>query len=156
MHGKAFPTSMTIVVVPFTALLEETLQYLMRQGISAIGRKHGISAQYTMVFVSVELAIDQHFLGYATPAREQGLLKMVVFDEAHTIIKDANFRKEMNQPTSLIRCSIFGRASSWKRRCYPRCSSSGGPGLAGAGECSQDEAYRCYRTSTKLYVPIFH
>lgn len=96
MQAKAFPRAMTIVVVPFTALLEETLEYCVGQGISAIEWKHGVTSQHTMVLVSAELAVSLEFLGYAQKARLSNLLNMVVFDEVYTILKDAGWRQPMS------------------------------------------------------------
>lgn len=95
MQAKAFPRVMTIVVIPFTALLEETLQYCVGQGISAIEWKHGITSQHAMVLVSAELAVSAEFLGYARKAESSDILNMVIFDEAHTILKDAGWRECM-------------------------------------------------------------
>ena len=57
MYAKVHTTKLIIVVIPYTALLADTMMYCQQQKISTIEWKRGVTSQHNIVLVPVELAV---------------------------------------------------------------------------------------------------
>ncbi len=79
---------MVILVIPFRALLDATLADAHRQGINAIEWEQEVPRFHPLVLVSAEVAVKKDFIGYEQRAREADQLAMLIFDEAHVLVKD--------------------------------------------------------------------
>jgi hypothetical protein len=77
----------TVVVVPYRALIEDLVGRIQKRGIDCIEWKHGESNPAAVVVVSADVAVDTtsngNFLGYANVLSSKGLLRWVVVDESH-------------------------------------------------------------------------
>lgn len=92
---KLNPSSMIVVVVPFTALLASLMQYFRQQGVCAKEWKKGTTQMNSIMLVAAESATSGDFIAYARKATDLGVLELVVFEEAHVIVKDALWREDM-------------------------------------------------------------
>jgi superfamily II DNA helicase RecQ len=102
----------TIVVVPYRALIEDLVGRIQRCGIDCIEWKHGESNPATIVVVSADIAGDTtsngNFLGYANILSSKGLLRRVVVDECHLIFTSSDWRPKlaMLKNLRLLACPI--------------------------------------------------
>ena len=89
----------TVVVVPYRALIEDLVGRLQKRGIDCIEWKHGESSPAAVVVVSADVAgntiSNGNFLGYATMLGGKGLLRRVVVDECHLIITSSDWRPKL-------------------------------------------------------------
>ncbi|KAL9080122.1 MAG: hypothetical protein Q9157_001082 [Trypethelium eluteriae] len=82
----------TVVVVPFRALIGDLLQRLAGAGIEAIEWQYGQTDPAAVVVVSADIAGDDGFLGYARVLQHKQLLRRVVIDECHLIFTASKWR----------------------------------------------------------------
>ena len=87
---------MIVVIVPFTALLASLLRYLGSQGICAQEWRQGTTQTTSVMLVAVENATSGAFIAYARKATDIGRLELMVFEEAHIIVKDVAWRQDMS------------------------------------------------------------
>jgi superfamily II DNA helicase RecQ len=105
-------TGVTVVVVPYRALIADLLDRMQKRGIDCIEWKHGESNPAAVVVVSADLAGDitsnGNFLSYATMLHSKGLLRRVVVDESHLIITSSDWRPKlaMLRNLRLLPCPI--------------------------------------------------
>jgi superfamily II DNA helicase RecQ len=89
----------TVVVVPYRALIEDLVSRLQKRGIDCIEWKHGESSPAAVVIVSADAAGDTmsngNFIGYANMLSGKGLLRRVVVDECHLIITSSDWRPKL-------------------------------------------------------------
>jgi superfamily II DNA helicase RecQ len=89
----------TVVVVPYRALIDDLVDRMQKRGIDCIEWKHGESSPAAVVVVSADAAGDTisngNFLGYANMLSGKGLLRRVVVDECHLIITLSDWRPKL-------------------------------------------------------------
>ena len=89
----------TVVVVPYRALIEHLVEQMQQRGINCIEWKHGESSPAVVVVVSADAAGDttsnSNFLGYASTLSSKGLLRRVVVDKCHLIITSSDWRPKL-------------------------------------------------------------
>ncbi|KAL8679402.1 MAG: hypothetical protein Q9186_004313 [Xanthomendoza sp. 1 TL-2023] len=90
-------TKMVVVVIPYVAVLAQALRVCQSQGISAIEWQDSGEIFYPLVFVCLERGVTTQFSQYMERANEKGYLRMICFDEAHTVITERDFRHDMNR-----------------------------------------------------------
>jgi len=102
----------TVVVVPYRALIEDLVGRIQKCGIDCIEWKHGESNPAAVVVVSADVAGDTisngNFLGYANMLSSKGLLRRVVVDESHLIFTSSDWRPKlaMVKNLRLLPCPI--------------------------------------------------
>ncbi|KAI9882030.1 MAG: hypothetical protein M1823_006233, partial [Watsoniomyces obsoletus] len=89
----------TVVVVPYRALIEDLVSRIQKRGIDCMEWKHGESNPAAVVVVSADVAGDTtsngNFLGYANVLSSKGLLRRVVVDESHLIFTSSDWRPKL-------------------------------------------------------------
>ncbi|KAJ4329600.1 hypothetical protein N0V87_010726, partial [Didymella glomerata] len=89
----------TVVVVPYRALIEDLVDRMQKRGIDCVEWKHGESSPAAVVVVSADAAGDitsnGNFLGYANMLSDKGLLRQVVVDECHLVITLTDWRPNL-------------------------------------------------------------
>jgi superfamily II DNA helicase RecQ len=89
----------TIVVVPYRALIENLVARIRESGIECIEWKHGENNLASVVVVSADLAGDitsnGNFVAYAGLLLQKGLLRRVVVDECHLIFTSSDWRPKL-------------------------------------------------------------
>ena len=89
----------TVVVVPYRALIEDVVDRMQKCGIDCMEWKHGESSPAAVVVVSADAAGDTtsngNFLGYANMLSGKGLLRRVVVDECHLVITSSDWRPKL-------------------------------------------------------------
>jgi superfamily II DNA helicase RecQ len=92
-------TGVTVVVVPYRALIEDLVQRIRGCGVDCIEWKHGESNPASVVVVSADVAGDitsnGNFLGYARVLKGKGLLQRVVIDECHLLFTARHWRANL-------------------------------------------------------------
>lgn len=89
------PGKTTVVVIPYVALMQDTIRGCKSWGVDPLQWKQGETQRSSLVFVAVETAVSPNFQGYLAAMKEENNLSMIVFEEAHTIISEGNFRNKM-------------------------------------------------------------
>ncbi|KAK3045834.1 hypothetical protein LTR09_012628 [Extremus antarcticus] len=84
----------TIVVVPYRQLINETVQDARTAGIECIEWKHDTVDPAAVVIVSAD-KLDDHFFGYASLLASKGLLRRVFVDECHLAITAHSWRRRL-------------------------------------------------------------
>lgn len=86
----------TVVVVPYRALIEDLVKRICEYGVDCIEWKHGNSNPASVVVVSADVVGDitsnGNFLGYARLLKNKGLLQRVVIDECHLLFTSRHWR----------------------------------------------------------------
>jgi superfamily II DNA helicase RecQ len=85
----------TIVVVPFRALVDDLLQRLSRTGIDCLEWTYGEVNAASIVVVSADVAGDWRFLDYASLLVRQQHLRRVVIDECHLAFTSSDYRPKL-------------------------------------------------------------
>ncbi|KAF2624455.1 P-loop containing nucleoside triphosphate hydrolase protein [Macroventuria anomochaeta] len=89
----------TVVVVPYQALIEDLVSRVQRCGIDCIEWRHGKTNPASVVVVSADVAGDTdsngNFLGYARMLDSKGLLRWVVVDECHLTFTSSHWRPKL-------------------------------------------------------------
>ena len=89
----------TVVVVPYRALIEDLVKRICDCGVDCIEWKHGDSNPASVVVVSADVAGDitsnGNFLGYARLLKNKGLLRRVVLDECHLLFTSRHWRENL-------------------------------------------------------------
>ena len=92
-------TGVTVVVVPYRALIEDLVSRIQGYGVDCIEWKHGDSNPASVVVVSADVAGDitsnGNFLGYARLLKNKGLLRRVVVDECHLLFTARHWRANL-------------------------------------------------------------
>ena len=83
----------TVVVVPFRALLNRLLQTAQEAGIDCFEWKRGEVNPAALVFVSADVV--QPFMSYARVMDGKGLLRRVFVDESHLTFTSSNWRAKL-------------------------------------------------------------
>ena len=90
---------MTVVVVPYRALIEDLVSQIRNCGIDCMEWKHGESNPASVLVVSADVAGDitsnGNFLGYARLMKDKGLLQRVVVDECHLLFTARHWRANL-------------------------------------------------------------
>jgi hypothetical protein len=73
----------TIVVVPFRALINKLVETARQAGINSIEWRLGQTDLATLVFISADKIIGGGFLSYAELLKGKGLLRRVFVNECH-------------------------------------------------------------------------
>lgn len=73
----------TIVVVPFRALINNLVETAKRAGIDSMEWRPGESNPASLVFVSADFVSNGGFLSYGTLLRSKGVLRRVFVDKCH-------------------------------------------------------------------------
>lgn len=93
------PYGVTVVVVPYRALINDLVKRIQGCGVDCLEWKHGESNPATVVVVSADVAGDitcnGNFLGYANVLSSKGLLRRVVIDESHLIFTASDWRPKL-------------------------------------------------------------
>jgi superfamily II DNA helicase RecQ len=123
----------SIVVVPFTALMDDLVDRARKSGMDCIrwksgsreeGEQHRPAAK--MVVVSADVASTQQFIEYADGLRAQGRLDRIFVDECHTIIMDVGYRRDLEAlkglhrydcPVVLLTATLPPAMERWFRQC---------------------------------------
>jgi superfamily II DNA or RNA helicase len=89
----------TVVIVPYRALIEDLVDRIHKYGVDCIEWKHGESNPASVVVVSADKAGDVssngNFLGYAQVLKGKGLLQRIVVDECHLVLTARHWRKKL-------------------------------------------------------------
>lgn len=98
----------TIVVVPYRALIDDLADRIRKSGIDCIEWKPGQMNPATVVVVSADVAGGAGFLKYASLMGTKKLLRRVVIDECHLIFTSSNWRPKLAALRNLrvLRCPI--------------------------------------------------
>jgi len=98
----------TIVVVPYRALVENMVGRLRGAGIDCLEWKPGQVNPAAAVVVSADLVASWEFLDYASLLRGQKLLRRVVVDECHLAFTSSDWRPKLAQLKGLrvLACPI--------------------------------------------------
>jgi superfamily II DNA helicase RecQ len=90
---------MTVVVVPYRALITDLVTRIRGSGIECIEWKHGETNPASVVVVSADIAGDilgdGNFLSYARLLCSKGVLRRVVVDECHLIYTSSDWRPKL-------------------------------------------------------------
>ncbi|KAK2005237.1 hypothetical protein LZ32DRAFT_546476 [Colletotrichum eremochloae] len=108
VHG-----GVSIVVVPFVALLDNLVDGARKAGLDVLpwqpkavtGRREGERVA-SLVFVGAEHTQLAEFLSYAEGLRARGVLKRIFVDECHTILTDGGYRPTLLELKSLYRFGV--------------------------------------------------
>lgn len=84
----------TIVIVPYRQLTNETVQGAKAVGIDCVEWTHGTGDPATIVVVSAD-KLNDRFFGYASLLASKGLLRRVFVDECHLAITAHSWRKRL-------------------------------------------------------------
>jgi superfamily II DNA helicase RecQ len=87
----------TVVVVPYRALVEDLVGRLKRARVDCLEWKPGEVNPAAVVVVSADIAARWDFLNYASLLGGQGLLRRVVIDECHLTFTASNWRPKLAQ-----------------------------------------------------------
>jgi superfamily II DNA helicase RecQ len=85
----------TLVVVPYRALIEDLVMRITQSGIDCIEWKHGQTNPAAVVAVSADVAGSSSFLSYAGMLSSKKLLRRVVVDECHLIFTSSDWRPKL-------------------------------------------------------------
>ena len=85
----------TVVVVPFIALLQDVVGRLRRAGIDCLEWRPGEVNPAAVVVVSADAASDRSFLQYTTVLAEQRMLRRVFVDECHLALTSSDWRPKL-------------------------------------------------------------
>ena len=85
----------TIVVVPFRALINDLVDRLRRTGIDCMEWKSNEVNPAAIVVVSADVAASWKFLNYASLLERHGILRRVVIDECHLIFTSSDYRPKL-------------------------------------------------------------
>ena len=89
----------TVVVVPYRALIEDLVGRIRDCGVDCMEWKHGESNPASVVVVSADIAGDitsnGNFLGYARLLKGKGLLQRIVVDECHLLFTARHWRANL-------------------------------------------------------------
>jgi superfamily II DNA helicase RecQ len=105
-------SGVTVVVVPYRALIEDLVGRIQKCGINCMEWKHGESNPATIVVVSADVAGDitsnGNFISYAVMLNGKGLLRRVVVDECHLIFTSSDWRPKLARLKNLrlLSCPI--------------------------------------------------
>ncbi|KAF1923048.1 P-loop containing nucleoside triphosphate hydrolase protein, partial [Didymella exigua CBS 183.55] len=95
----------TVVVVPYRALMEDLVSRIRKCGIDCIKWKHRESNLASVVVVSADMAGDTrsngNFIGYANMLHSKGLLRQVVVDKCHLIFTSSDWRPKLAELKNL-------------------------------------------------------
>ena len=91
----------TVVVVPFRALLNDLSDRLEKAGIEHIEWRGGQVNPAAIVLVSADFAGRWNFLTYASSLDQKGLLRRVVVDECHLTYTASHYRARLAQLKNL-------------------------------------------------------
>jgi superfamily II DNA helicase RecQ len=103
----------TVVVVPYRALIEDLIGRIQKCGIDCIEWKHGESNPAATVVISADVAGDVtsngNFISYAGMLNSKGLLRRVVVDECHLIFTSSDWRPKLAKLKNLrlLLCPII-------------------------------------------------
>ena len=73
----------TIVIVPFRALINKLVNIAKEAGINSIEWHPGLTDPAILVFISVDKIIGSGFLSYVELLKDKGLLRRVFVDKCH-------------------------------------------------------------------------
>ena len=89
----------TVVVVPYRALIEDLVERIQQCGVECMEWKHGENNPASVVVVSADVAGDMksagNFLGYARMLKAKGLLHRIVIDECHLVFTARHWRENL-------------------------------------------------------------
>jgi superfamily II DNA helicase RecQ len=91
-------SGVTVVVVPYRALIEDLVQRIRDCGVDCLEWKYGENNPASVVVVSADVAgsiTGSNFLGYARMLRMKGLLRRVVIDECHLVFTARHWRENL-------------------------------------------------------------
>jgi superfamily II DNA or RNA helicase len=88
-------TGVTIVVVPFRALINDLVDKAKKAGIDSTEWRPGEVNPATIVFVSADLIDGTNLLGYAQQLFDSGRLRRIFIDECHLIFKENHWRAKL-------------------------------------------------------------
>jgi superfamily II DNA helicase RecQ len=87
-------SGVTVVVMPYQALIDNLVAQIQKSGIKCIEWKHGKVNPASVVVVSANVAGDitsnGNFIAYAGLLLQKGLLQRVVVDECHLVFTSSN------------------------------------------------------------------
>jgi len=89
----------TVVVVPYRALIEDLVGRIRGAGVECIEWAHGENNPASVVIVSADVVGDitsnSNFLGYAQLLKSKGLLQRIVVDECHLVLTARHWRENL-------------------------------------------------------------
>jgi superfamily II DNA or RNA helicase len=85
---------MTIVVIPYRRLMDETVNGTQALGIDCMEWKHGMEDPAAIVFISADRLSDG-FFDYASRMYSKGLLRRIYVDECHLAVTAHSWRPRM-------------------------------------------------------------
>ncbi|SLM36305.1 recq family helicase [Lasallia pustulata] len=102
----------SIVVVPFSALMDDLVDRAKKSGVDCIRWKSQVNEGRDemqrvarLVVVSADVASSDEFTMYVDSIRARGLLDRIFVDECHTTIMDVGYRRELVKLKGLHRYS---------------------------------------------------
>ena len=85
----------TVVVVPFRALINNLVDTAKKSGIDSAEWHHGLADPVTLLFVSANKITGSGFLSYAQLLKQKGLLRRVFVDECHLTFTASDWREKL-------------------------------------------------------------
>ena len=116
--AKRCTTDMVVVIVPFISLLDDIHRRADLAGIQCRLWSTGMSRlpdSTQLLLVSADMASSAGFLAYAKILTNGGEIRLLVFDECHTVLTDAAFRgrlaelqtiRQLNAPLLLLTATL--------------------------------------------------
>ena len=98
----------TVVVVPFRALIENLVMRITKSGIDCMEWRHGQTNPAAVIIVSADVAAEAGFLSYAGMLSDKKQLRRVVVDECHLIFTSSDWRPKLAklQNLRILACPI--------------------------------------------------
>lgn len=87
-------TGVTVLVLPFRALIDNMMERIINSGVECIEWKPGCMSLASIVVVSADFA-GREFVPYAKLLCEKKLLRRVVVDECHLIFTSSHWRPKL-------------------------------------------------------------
>lgn len=85
----------TVVVVPFRALLNNLLERANTRGIDCAEWMSSSTPRATLIFISADKVSGTGFVGHMKQWERQGVLRRIFLDEAHLAFKDNHWRPKL-------------------------------------------------------------
>ena len=87
-------SGVTVVVVPYRALIENLVKQVQKCGIECIEWKHSENNSASVVIISADVASNiksnSNFLGYARMLKAKGLLRQIVINKCYLVFTARN------------------------------------------------------------------
>lgn len=104
--AQLHPHNVTIVVLPFTALIVDVIARAKQLGVEAAQWLPGSPGRAPLLIVSADLAVSDRFMAHAHELHGQRQLRAVFLDECHVSVTDRSYRPALRALHSLRTLSV--------------------------------------------------